>query len=117
MEQKGKISVLPEVQVHMLNPGGLEAITWFVGRDVSEENLEKFRDAITGNLYAMTHYKNGEPVTDLMHKDLWEYAAFQTGVATGISEEEMQKVKSRVEQFIVSRGEKLPQLFNNEEKS
>jgi hypothetical protein len=44
---------------------------WTVGEQIAQEKYEKFLDPKTKELYAMTHYEDGELHTFLLQKDLW----------------------------------------------
>jgi len=106
MKHKGHISPISTVRVHVLNLTRIDVMKWVIGKDVSQEDLEKFRDTSSNDLYAITHFEDGKPVINLMKKVLWEYAALQLGIATGISEEEALKIKTDIESLILSRGGK-----------
>ena len=70
-EAKGMVSVLPLVQVHVLDPKGSYTTKWQVGKDISEEIASKAKDSVTGDLYAMTYYEAGEPKTVVLLKSRW----------------------------------------------
>ncbi|HEV7165031.1 MAG TPA: hypothetical protein VGO35_06545 [Gammaproteobacteria bacterium] len=70
-EAKGKLSKVEAVEVHVLDPKGDYSTQWLVGKDISPELLEKFRDSASGALYAITIYKAGVPETMLAAKEKW----------------------------------------------
>jgi len=93
MKQEGRITEPPSVNVRMMNFTAIEDLTWIIGQDITQEDFEKFRDPFTGKIHTMLHYENGEPITSLMPKDFWEYNALLSGIQTGVTEEEAQKIK------------------------
>jgi len=73
MEAEGTIRELGEVvRVHHLAVDGYVVEPWIVGRDVSIEDVQRFRDAVTHEMYVMSLFKNGEIVTYFLTKDKWE---------------------------------------------
>ena len=80
MQAEGKISNIdkPLIQVHMLHVvNGYYVDTWTIGEDVLAQTVEKFRDASTDALYAMTFFKDGKPEMRVMAKSLWDEAKSQ----------------------------------------
>ena len=72
MRKKGEIKDIPTIRVHMLHPSGNSIQYWIIGKDIDEVSVSKFKDAETGDLYAMTHFENGEPKMSIMTKGIWE---------------------------------------------
>ena len=73
-EQSGKIKVLQTIRVQMLHPSGNRSLDWLDGRDVSQADVDTFRDTGTGELYAMTYFEKGEPKVTVMKRSFWEKA-------------------------------------------
>lgn len=76
MEREGKARKTQEdvVRVHHLATHGYEVEHWVVGRDVSVDDCERFRDPDTQELYAMSMFEDGQPKMYLLNKDKWEIA-------------------------------------------
>ena len=70
-EAEGKISVLPTIRVHILDPKGSHIATWQIGKDISEEIVAKAKDPQTGDLYALRVYEAGVPRTSVLPKAHW----------------------------------------------
>lgn len=70
-EGEDKISVLPTIRVHILDPKGSHTADWQVGEDISEEIVAKAMDPQTGDLYALRVYEAGIPKTSVLPKALW----------------------------------------------
>jgi len=63
------------IQVHLINPWvGYQIQHWVVGKDIDEKKAAEFRDPETGDLYVMVHYEEGEPITNVVVKELWNEA-------------------------------------------
>ena len=74
MQRQGKMTKLENVvRVHMLHVlRGYTILNWVIGEDIDAERVQKFRDSESGDIYAMTHYEDGEEQTHLLTKRLWE---------------------------------------------
>ncbi len=76
MQAEGKIAKVanrPLIQVHMLHlMHGYRVETWEIGKDVSADIVERFRDAEKHALYAITLSKSGEPERHVIPKSAWE---------------------------------------------
>ena len=70
-EAEGKISVLPTIRVHILDPMGSHTADWQIGKDISQEIVTKARDPETGDLYALKVYEAGVPKTSVLPKAHW----------------------------------------------
>ena len=68
---EGKISVLPTIRVHILDPMGSRTAEWQIGKDIPEAIVAKSKDPATGDLYAMTVYEAGVPKTSVIPKAYW----------------------------------------------
>jgi len=68
---EGKISVLPTIRVHILDPMGSHIANWEIGKDVTEEIVAKAKDLVTGDLYVMRVYEAGVPKTSVLLKEHW----------------------------------------------
>jgi hypothetical protein len=92
MQQEGKIRELRVVRVHVLHPFGNRDLEWVIGQDVDQETVDQFRDSETGDLYAVTHFEEGQPTTSVMKKSFWERArvvmdrAGETGADAALEE-------------------------------
>jgi len=74
MQREGKVERLKRglVTVHMLSPVTNYTVEhWSVGEQVSQEHYEKFKDPESGELYAMTTFREGQPELHLLQKRLW----------------------------------------------
>ena len=67
----GEATIYEACEVHMLDPGGYRVQRWAVGVDIEQDEYDRFKDK-NGSIYAMTHYKNGEPVMTLLKREIWE---------------------------------------------
>lgn len=76
MQREGKMRELENVvRVHMLHVlNGYNIQNWVIGQDIDAETVEKFRDSESDDIYAMTHYKDGEEQTQMLARNLWEKA-------------------------------------------
>ncbi len=76
MEQDGKARRIEGdvVRVQHLATDGYQVEHWVVGRDVSADDVQRFRDPKTGEMYAMSMFEDGKPTTYLLSKDKWESA-------------------------------------------
>lgn len=45
---------------------------WVIGRDLTNEQAEKWKDPTTGDIYVIIHYQNGKPKTHVVSKSIWE---------------------------------------------
>jgi len=70
-KSEGKISELPTIRVHILDPMGSHTANWQIGKDISEEIVAKAKDPATGDLYAMRVYEAGVPKTSVLPKEHW----------------------------------------------
>jgi len=59
------------VFVHMLGLAGYEIEFWRIGAELDQESYDQFYDPETAAVYAMRHFKAGEPVTHLLAKPQW----------------------------------------------
>ena len=72
-QREGNMVKTDVVRVHVLHViSGVTIQHWSIGEDIDAEAVEKFRDSESGAIYAMVHFENGEEVTHLMAKHLWE---------------------------------------------
>ena len=72
MKAEGQIKDIDAIRVHMIDSvRGYSLGHWVIGENIDEDTVNKFRDITTGDLYAMTHYENGEPKVSVMSKSLW----------------------------------------------
>ena len=63
--------------VHFLDPKGNRSETWPIGdAGVPTDVHEKFKDD-KGHVYAIVVYKNGEPETSFIKKQIWKQAEQQ----------------------------------------
>jgi hypothetical protein len=75
MKDEGQVKEIKDamIRVHMINPvSGISVGYWTIGKDIDEATVNEFRDPETGDLYALTSFKNGEPKISVLRKDLWE---------------------------------------------
>ncbi len=72
MIENGDISALREVVVNVLHPYASFTDTWIVGRNIDQDAYDKFINHDTGQLYAMIHFENGESVTNLVTREIYE---------------------------------------------
>ncbi len=56
MQQAGEVKQIDEplIRVHMLHPSGNTVEYWTVGKDIDQETVDNFRDAESGDIYALT---------------------------------------------------------------
>lgn len=98
MQRQGKITPMPAstVKVNVLDPMGgidlnatkdpseiLDAVmqptefhqveTWTIGKDISQEQYQRFVDPDTQELYVLTTYENGQPSSHLVPRSLWQH--------------------------------------------
>ena len=72
-QREGKMVKTDVVPVHVLHVmNGYTIQHWTIGEDIDAEAVEGFRDSESGAIYALIHFENGEEVTHLMAKHLWE---------------------------------------------
>lgn len=67
----GKIREFAPCTVHIIDPWGNRTETWEIGKDVTREVFEKFKDT-SGNLYATVTYTAGEPDMRIVAKQHWD---------------------------------------------
>ncbi len=82
MQVEGKISRIhkPTVRVHMMDPlTGPQIIYWTVGEDVSQEQVNKYKDEV-GDIYALTAYEAGKPTVMILSKQYWKDALTKMGI-------------------------------------
>ena len=85
MEHEGLMNKLENVvRVHMLHVlSGYTTQHWVIGEDIDAETVEKFRDSESDDIYAMTHYEQGEEQTHILRKHLWEESHRKLDAASG----------------------------------
>ncbi len=72
-ETAERITPVAGIEVHMLDAAkGYHVLSWIIGEHVSEETVDNFKDEETDAIYAMTSYKEGEPETAVLRKDVWD---------------------------------------------
>ena len=93
MEASGKIARIPDseiVRVHVLDPGSalLQLMqeptsdppshyreeTWRVGKDVSQETVDRFRDPVSRDLYVVIHNDGSKCRAVVTKREVWESA-------------------------------------------
>jgi hypothetical protein len=77
MEAEGQVKKIKEeiIRVHMINPvSGNYIAYWTIGKDIDEKTTNKFRDHETGDLYALTSFKNGQPKIIILKREFWKKA-------------------------------------------
>ena len=47
-------------------------IQWVVGKDLTAEQAEKWKDPETGDIYIVTTYRDGKPLSHACDKATWE---------------------------------------------
>ena len=75
-------------RVHFLDPEGNRSEIWPIGDEgIPADVHEKYKDD-KGELYAIVVYKNGEPETSIIEKEIWKEAEQQSELRLAeISEE------------------------------
>lgn len=74
MQATGKIKINNDVvRVHMSDPMRADPyiVEWAVGKDVSQEAVDRYRDKETGDLYVLIAYVEGERKTMIVTKEYW----------------------------------------------
>ena len=80
LQREGKMVKTDVVPVHVLHVmNGYTIQHWTIGEDIDAEAVEGFRDSESGAIYALIHFENGEEVTHLMAKHLWEESRRKLG--------------------------------------
>ncbi len=76
MQREQKIGEVtePAVRAHVLSPLGYRVQHWVIGRDIDDEQCERFRDPDTGDLYVLTCFEAGEEKQTVLVKQVWEQA-------------------------------------------
>jgi hypothetical protein len=54
---------------------------WVIGEDVSQEQVNQFRDPSTAAIYVLVKYENGVPQRFVVRRDFWENAKAKLGIA------------------------------------
>ena len=71
-KREGHLKKVEMVEVHVQDPVRGDYIArWEVGKDISVETVEKFKDPATDSLYAVIVYEAGEPQTSLVQHAKW----------------------------------------------
>jgi diphthamide synthase (EF-2-diphthine--ammonia ligase) len=68
---EGKATIYEGCDVHIIDPDGYRVEKWIVGKDIEQENYDKYKDK-NGFIYVMIHYENGEPNTTLLKREIWQ---------------------------------------------
>lgn len=68
---EGKIREFDACPAHIIDPWGNRTETWEIGKHVTREVYEKFKDA-GGNLYVTVTYKAGQPDMRVVTKQYWD---------------------------------------------
>lgn len=74
MQALEKVSLIPTVCVHILDPLIPEPTTAYyrIGEEITQEQVDKFLDSKTQAIYALIVYSNGEPRMYLVIKPVWD---------------------------------------------
>ncbi len=78
MIHTGEIKPLESVRVNIFHPAGNYAEDWIIGHRVDQESVDKFKDKVTGELYAVTHLKNRQPETFPVVKSIYDQVIIDT---------------------------------------
>ena len=76
-EQKIREMAEPVVRAHVLSPLGYRVQHWVIGREMDDDQCQRFRDADTGDLYVLTYFEAGEEKQKMLVKHVWEQAKAQ----------------------------------------
>jgi hypothetical protein len=68
---QGKLRKIEGVTVHILDIGPDRTEIWEIGKDVSREIYEEYKDE-NGHLYVSIHYEHGEPQVNVATKQAWD---------------------------------------------
>ncbi len=81
--------------VHFLDPKGNRSEIWPIGDEgVPAHVHERFKD-VKGHVYALVVYKNGEPETSFIKKEIWKQAEQQFAEADRASARSLQDALNR----------------------